>query len=114
MTIIRNKIFPFSAEQQKLLFKAGFTIVFCDTLTRKVTFCDGQKISCIQQQTRDATRQRASVYLAPNFIVFLDDELQDASYDQLNRSGFICRQDLVRTMKMGTKVYILEQKVLTI
>lgn len=109
--LIKNKpLFPFSVEQQKMLYQAGFKIVFCDTEKRQVLVCNGQSVDIIQQDTRESTRQRAKVFLSPQFLVFLDDALLPDSLDQLNRSGFICFEDTLNTITKGRQVYILTKR----
>lgn len=77
--------FFLSPSQQEGFFKAGLTLVYADTIRRKVHVCDGYTCTSSSQDTREATRQRADIYLSPQFICYLDDKLTASSSDFLSK-----------------------------
>lgn len=99
--------FPLSHYQQSLLFQAGYTLVFCDVINRKVHINNGKTCDTICQETRENTAQRAEVYISSNQITFRSDEIMPKSLKQLRRN-FIVELDLVMSARTGKKVYQIE------
>jgi hypothetical protein len=107
----RKAPLPITYLQKRILLKAGFSIVICDTRYKSVTIVTPNDTVTLPQETKENTRQRAMVYTSPNMVVFLDGVMSSLSMDQLNRSGIVAREHPERSRMMGRSTYIIEQQI---